>query len=191
MNDTLCRTGCSTSCVEIGASVLNSYLNSSLQFVLNGTFGPDGPAVYQNIQNAITSAKCSFPKNVKDRLTLLITQITTQSSTIVKDVLIYAVAVIFLTLLLLIMCIYLTFYIFTPGAMLGFFILSFIIIVIAVLALYFGILGIYNNGANNVNNLLIDIQNLFLQIECSGSSGLCCLASIFPDTGCTCITCPT
>ena len=165
-----CLENCSPTCISAGVTKLTSYIRTILQVTI-GTVN----TIF--LENAFNTFKCTLPQNIRDRITLLIKQITTETSTLVKDVLIFSVLVIFLTMLLLTIFIYLTVYIFTPGAMIGFFILSFVIIVISVILLYFGVLSIYNTGSTNINNNLIEIENLLLSIECASNNGLCCLAT--------------
>jgi len=183
----LCDKICEPLCQEAGARFLEGVFKNTLQYLLIATYGAVvGGAYYIQISNAFDSFTCNLPINLTQRLTLLVSQISTETSTVVKDVLIYATLIIFLTMLLLTMFTYLTIYIFTPGAIIGFFIGSFFIIVIAVVALYFGVLSIYDKSASNIELLITDIENLLLQVECAAKNGLCCSIP-----GCTCVGCPT
>lgn len=179
-----CLANCSPTCISAGVTQLITFIRT----VFQKTIGIDDTV---RLELAFNTFKCTLPPNIRNRITLLIRQITTETSTLVKDVLIFSVLIIFLTMLLLTLFVYLTIYIFTPGAMVGFFIGSIIIIIIAVLLLYFGVLHIYDTGSSSINNHLIDIENLLLSIECAANNGLCCLASNTGTPGCSgCVICP-
>lgn len=178
-----CLDSCSSTCISAGVTKFLSYIKTILQLTIG-----DIDALF--LENAFNTFKCTLPPNIRDRITLLIRQITSLTSTLVKDILIFSVLVIFLTMLLLIIFVYLTIYIFTPAAMIGFFIASLIIIIIAIILLYFGILSLYDSGSTKINDNLIEIENLLLSIECAANNGFCCLASETGTPGCSlCVFC--
>lgn len=178
-----CLAQCTPTCQSAGVAQLRNYIGQ----ILDVTLGIEDSG---KLKLAFNTFQCTLPPNIRDQITLLIKQITTETSTLVKDILIFSVLVIFLTLLLLTLFIYLTIYIFTPGAMIGFFILSFIVLIVAVVILYFGVLNIYNNGSTSINTHLIDIENLLLNIECAVNNGLCCLATLTGTPDCSfCVMC--
>ena len=188
---TSCKASCTDVCIEAGSFVLKEDIKAIILGAL-GT-GATGMAIYNNLSDAFTSIKCTFPINVKDRLVLLLTLISSESATLVKDVLIFSIIVIFFTVLLLIIFIYLTFFIFTPFVMGLFFVLSFLIIIAAVIILYVGVLNIYNTAHDNIDKLITDIETLLNDVLCAGKNGLCCLGTTVPIIGhfCRCIACPT
>jgi hypothetical protein len=189
-----CQANCTDCCIGSGAETLKIYVREVLVGALGATGGVD---LYNKLSDALTSIQCSFPINLKDRIIFLVTQISAESATLVKDVLIFVIVIIFFTLLLLVILIYITFFVFTPLAMGLTFFFSLVVIIVAVVLLYFGVLNIYNTSHDNIDKLLTDIENLLIQVQCSGENGLCCICSTFTPCNvvcggkCSCVICPT
>jgi heme/copper-type cytochrome/quinol oxidase subunit 4 len=147
---------------------------------LKDAYGP----IYDKLTKARQAFNCKLPKDVDTRIRALITLISNESSNAVKKVNVFYAIVIFVTIWLLIIFLYLTIYLNNNTYTLIFFIVSTIIIIIAALLLLFGANSIYNTSTTNVTNYLSEIGTIVTDIKLAGEQGLCCLG-----LNCTCPTC--
>ena len=187
-----CQSSCTSECIAFGAKYLQFQINQ----VVLGALGQTGGLPIVNAWNeAQDTFRCTLPPHIRERLTLLITQLTSTSSTTAEEILGFTLLVIFLTILLLTILTYIAMYNLTPTAIGICFFLSFIIIVVAVVVLYFGALSIYNSSSTQIDTTLKEIQSILTGIICAAENGLCCIGTKnplvpFACSGFSCVSCP-
>jgi hypothetical protein len=186
-----CQASCTTDCIASGAAFLNLLTNN---FILDAS-PTVGPFLVNVLSQARETIRCTLPPNIRKRLDLLISQLTSTSATAAEEALGFTLLVIFLTILLLTIFTYIAIYVLTPTAIGICFFLSFVIIVIAVIILYFGAKSIYNSSFTQIDSILKEIQSILTGIICAAENGLCCVGTKNPFVPIvcdqfSCVTCP-
>lgn len=173
---------CSEDIIQFGEIVLNSFLKQIIVGALRCPERPGlndppcdpnrGEIIYNLLYNAITTVKCKLPKD-------LVNQITNESSSVVSKVNLLYVIVIFSTLIILMIFIYLA--IAFPDTVLIFAILSIVMIILNAIILLVGLNSIYKQSNDTISLLLTDVKDAI-------DSGFCCLGSCAKGQ-CLCLTC--
>jgi hypothetical protein len=176
---------CTPDCIHSG--IVN--LLFIIDLVLLGSLKTDYGPIVDKLGKAYQTFNCKLPKDIDTRIRALITQISNESSNAVKKVNVLYAIVIFITMWLVVVFLYLTIYLNNNTYTLVFLILSTIIIIIAALLLLFGANSIYNTSTTNVTNYLAEIGTIVTNIRLAGEEGFCCLGNCSLVNPTLCTTC--
>lgn len=173
----ICDPSCTEVCIETGLEQLKLILGG----ILISVYGEyKGIVILEQLDAAYQTFKCKLPFDIKEQFTYIISQISAESSNAVINTNALYIVVIFTVFFLLVIFIYLTIYLKSDTATLIFLLLSLFIILIGAIVIYTGVNRIYSNTDDNIAVILGNLTDLLKSIECSGQSGLCCLASTVP-----------
>lgn len=181
---------CTGACISSGVisllEIIDLVLQGSLDALNPNPCAPNScyTIIIKKLGDAYQTISCKLPKDIDTRIRALITLISNEASNAVKKVNVFYAIIIFVTLWLLIIFLYLTIYVNNNTYTLIFFIVSTIIIIIAALLLLFGANSIYNTSTTNVTNYLAEIGTIVTDIRLAGEQGLCCLGTCTLCTTC-------
>ena len=171
-------------CIAKGKAQFYAILNVILQgAVCNDKTRPCdvSRAIAKQIECALVTLDLKLPPDIVTQIETIITKIRGESSVVNKVNLLY-VMLIFGTLLVLIIFLYLVIYLKNDTYTLIFGIISVILIIVAAIGLLYGVSSIYTSSSDNVSSYFTELGTLATDIKKAIDDGICCLG------GCNCNT---
>jgi hypothetical protein len=175
-------------CFDNGISTLGEILLSTVSNANGSDPGGTG-AFYAGIliKTGLTIS-CELPPDIENNIKNLIIKISDQSYNVVLDNNILYIVIIFITLLLLTIFIFLAIYMQSENATWILAIISIIVIIIAAVILFLALYNVYLKSFNNVKNYLTELDTILTKISGAIYNGVSC-ASIEPECTKYCKSC--
>ncbi len=177
---------CDDACVNKGIMDLFT----DLQVIIQGAVCIDktqpcdnSRKIIEPLNRSLATLRCQLPKNISVKIETIITKIRAESSSVNKVNLLY-VMLIFGTLLVLIIFLYLTIYMKNDTYTLIFGIISVILIVAAAIGLLYGVSSIYTSSADNVSLYFTELNTLLTKIGKAVDQSFCCFGNCAGPISC-------
>ena len=170
---------CDEACVDKGIKDLITIIEVIIQgAVCNDKTQPCdiSKKIIDQLTNSLNTLRCQLPKNISTKIETIITKIRAESSSVTKVNLLY-VMLIFGTLLVLIIFLYLAIYLKNDTYTLIFGIISVILIIAAAIGLLYGVSTIYTTSADNVSSYFTELNTLLTKIGKAVDQSFCCLGN--------------
>lgn len=171
---------CTDTCVTSGISTLGKIV----EIIITGAEPAAAPTIIQLLTNALVTFQCKLPPNVVQTIKNELVLLQTISTTTLKQENTAYLTIIFGTFLLLTILCYVAMYI-GGNAITICFVLSIIIIIVAVIVLAYWLDSIFTSSGKQVSTILTTIGTLLDNTIAAGNEAFCCLGSCS-----TCSTCP-
>lgn len=158
---------CDDACVDNGIQFLNGIITQILIAAypnIPPTFPPPYLIIEARLKEAFNTFQCNLPPDLVEKITKTLSMVNTAY-----------IVVIFATFLLLVIFNYVAILVNSQPVTIGLFILSILVIIIAVAILYVWIQSIYSSAIETLNNAVK-----------AGQEGLCCLAGTC--NACICVS---
>lgn len=172
---------CTDECVNVGIN----FIRNIILGVLVNVFGPiEGAQRVARINAAITTLQCKLPQNLLDSIEneiVILRNITT--TTLEQENLAY-ILTIFGTIFLLTIFNFISQLIANTTATVIFFILSILVIIVAVAGLYFWLQSIFNNSAIQATASITRTTDILNNTIQAFQEGFCCLGQCAPCSTC-------